>query len=99
MPRDEKHPHSADGLEPYLTAFGERSSGVFSALERLREAENGITQELLRRLADSDLSFVCERCGAMVWLEVAEYDRLILVEADGTPHEHRCRPADELFNL
>jgi hypothetical protein len=99
MPRDERRRQLPDDLEPYLTAFGERSSGVFSALDRLREAEHGITQELLRRLAGSDLSFVCERCGALVWLEVAEYERLILVEADGTPHEDRCRPVDELFKL
>ena len=98
MSRDKK-PHSADALEPYLTTFGERNSGMFSALERLREAEDGITQELLKRLAGSDLSFVCERCGAIVWLEAAENEVLILVEADGTQHEDRCHPSEELFGL
>jgi hypothetical protein len=99
MPRGDENHRSEEAGEPYLTGFGEASSQIFATMERLREAEQGVTGELLKRVARSELSFVCERCGALVWVENAEHDALILVEADGTPHEDRCQPASEIFNL
>ncbi len=99
MTHDDDRRDFESALEPYLTAFSETNSSVFSALDRLSEAEQGVKRELLKRVAGSDLSFVCERCGALVWIEIAESSALILVEADGTPHEDRCHPASEVFGI
>lgn len=99
MHHDDDNRDFEAALEPYLTAFSEMNSSVFSALDRLREAEQGIRRELVKRVAGRDLSFVCERCGALVWIEVAESSALILVEADGTPHEDRCHPSNEVFGI
>ena len=87
-----------DDRDLYLTAFTDLNASVFFAQERLQEAEKIVERELMRRVAGSDDAFVCERCGAMVWVEIAEGEMPILVENDGRPHEDRCKPQKELFD-
>lgn len=82
----------------YLTAFTDLNAAIFFARERLQEAEKVVERELMRRIAGSDHAFVCERCGEVVWVEIAEGDVPILVENDGRPHEDRCKPQKELFD-
>lgn len=87
-----------DDRDLYLTAFTDLNAAIFFAREQLQEAEKVVERELMRRVIGSDYAFVCERCGAMVWVEVAEREVPILVESDGRPHEDRCKPQKELFD-
>ena len=81
----------------YLTAFTDLNAAVFNAQEMVWEAERRVERELLRRIANGEQAFVCERCGTTVWVEIAEGELPILVENAGTPHEDNCRPQGQLF--
>ncbi len=83
--------------DPYLTAFTDVNAAVFVVRELVGEAEIRVERELLARIARSNEPFICERCSELVWVELAEGGRPILVEGDGTPHEDNCRPQQELF--
>lgn len=82
---------NGDSHDPYLNAFTDLSAAMFVAREWVGQAERRVEWELLLRVAGSEQAFQCERCAALVWVEMAEDSRPILVNGDGSPHEDHCR--------